>query len=564
MAVEENQEGGLDKDGEAGEVSSMLSQPPELQEPTASNSPSNTVRKFRPAWKNVYPWLLYDEEKGMSCSFCVKHKKNNAVTKGTTNFRSSTRERHVAHHDHVDALRADAMQGEFQRAARKALNEKEEAVLVGLKAVYWVAEEQLPMHKYESLMSLLAQLQCRYVGHLARGKHATYTSDVTANDMLDSIATVIRNGIDNKLLKSPFVSLFIDESTDIAVHKKLAIYGRVLDPETFEPSTHFVTNVRLEYGTGKAISEKVKTIMEEKGLKLGKVMGLGTDGASVMTGPGVGVTGHFLRENPMMVNIHCMAHRLALVSSQAGASVKYLKECQEILTGIYYYMKASSCRTDRLQLVQKLLNEPVLKVKEVHEIRWLAVYQAVETDYRSLNSVLTFFRCETSAKGKGYYNEVIQHDFVGATYLLMDVLSIISKLCLVFQKKDLDVSMVEVHVDHCFAELQKLKEGKLGRSTYLDQLKSDITKDSQGKMMFKGNHPLKGNNNIDLIKVNFIDKIVENLNTRFPKEESNIIYAFGVLGLRPVSLLSPNDLEEWGNSKLEMLINHFGKEKEHK
>ena len=113
-----------------------------------------------------------------------------------------------------------------------------------------------------------------------------------------------------------------------------------------------MTNVRLEYGTGKAISEKVKTIMEEKGLKLGKVMGLGTDGASVMTGTGEGVTGHLLRENPMMVNIHCMAHRLALVSSQAGASVKYMKEYQEILTGIYYYMKASSCRIDRLQLVQ--------------------------------------------------------------------------------------------------------------------------------------------------------------------------------------------------------------------
>lgn len=209
------------------------------------------------------------------------------------------------------------MQGEFQRAVRKALNEKEEAVLVGLKAVYWAAKEQLPMHKYESLMSLLAQLQCPHVAQLAHGKNATYTSDVTANDMLDSIATVIRNEIDNKLLKSPFVSLFIDESTEIAVHKKLAIYGRVLDPETFEPSTHFVTNARLEYATGKAVSEKVKTIIEEKGLKLGKVMGLGTDGANMMTGTGEGVTGHFRRENPMIINIHCMAHRLALVSSQA-------------------------------------------------------------------------------------------------------------------------------------------------------------------------------------------------------------------------------------------------------
>ena len=102
------------EDSEAEEVSSTLSQPPELQEPKASSSTS-TIRKFHPAWKNVYPWLQYDQEKGMSCSFCVKHQKNNAFTKGTNNFRSSTLERHVAHQDHADSLRADAMQGKFQR-----------------------------------------------------------------------------------------------------------------------------------------------------------------------------------------------------------------------------------------------------------------------------------------------------------------------------------------------------------------------------------------------------------------------------------------------------------------
>jgi len=43
----ENQEDGLDKDAEAGEVSSILSKLPELKEPMASSSTSNTVRKFR-------------------------------------------------------------------------------------------------------------------------------------------------------------------------------------------------------------------------------------------------------------------------------------------------------------------------------------------------------------------------------------------------------------------------------------------------------------------------------------------------------------------------------------
>ena len=74
---------------------------------------------------------------------------------------------------------------------------------------------------------------------------------------------------------------------------------------------------------------------------------------------------------------------------------------------------------------------------------------------------------------------------------------------------------------------------------YLDKLKGDITKDSQGKMTFKSNHPLKGNNNIDSIKVTFIDKIVENLNTRFPKGRKQYSLCFWGAGasanLPPIS-----------------------------
>ena len=62
---------------EGGEISTTASQPAEVAElpvkPMASTS--TTVRKLRPAWKNFYPWLQYDEDKGMFCSICVKQKK---------------------------------------------------------------------------------------------------------------------------------------------------------------------------------------------------------------------------------------------------------------------------------------------------------------------------------------------------------------------------------------------------------------------------------------------------------------------------------------------------------
>ena len=92
-----------------------------------------------------------------------------------------------------------------------------------------------------------------------------------------------------------------------------------------------------------------------------------------MTGTGAGVTGHLPRQNPMLFNFHCIAHRLALVSSQAANSIPYLKEYQETLTGMFYFFNSSANRTETLSEIQVLLNEPQLKMTEIHEVRWLSI-----------------------------------------------------------------------------------------------------------------------------------------------------------------------------------------------
>lgn len=40
-----------------------------------------------------------------------------------------------------------------------------------------------------------------------------------------------------------------------------------------------------------------------------------------MTGRKNGLTGHFLQENPMLINTHCSAHRLALCTEQAAQKI---------------------------------------------------------------------------------------------------------------------------------------------------------------------------------------------------------------------------------------------------
>ena len=156
-------------------------------------------------------------------------------------------------------------------------------------------------------------------------------------------------------------------------------------------------------------------------------MVLGTDGARAMTGMCEGLTGYMTRDNPMLVNYHCIAHKLALITSQAADGVQFLVDYQSVLTGIFYYFKASAVRTHKLSDIQTLLDEPTLKVKEIHQVIWMSVFIAVQTIYKTLD-----FKQDKDAKGKGYQKKIIQHDFIATTFLLMDVLPVVSQLCLMF------------------------------------------------------------------------------------------------------------------------------------
>ena len=262
----------------------------------------------------------------------------------------------------------------------------------------------------------MSELNCPHIEHLKCTKTVTYESDKAGAEMISSIASVIRKKVDSMMINSPYISFLLDESTDIATHKKLVVYTRVIDMETFMPSTHFVTNMKVESATGVAIYNELKYVMNKQSRVIppSKVLGQGTDGAKVMTGTGKGLTGYtfMLRDNPMLLNYPCIAYRLALVTSQAANAVPYLVDYQNTLTGILYFFKASANRVAKLSDIQDMLDEPNLKIKEVHEVRWLSTYIAVSTVFRTLDSLLTFFTTDTDAKSKGFAKKLIHCQYL--------------------------------------------------------------------------------------------------------------------------------------------------------
>ena len=91
--------------------------------------------------------------------------------------------------------------------------------------------------------------------------------------------------------------------------------------------------------------------MAEKQIPIKNISGL-------RTGRSEGLTGHFLRENAHLVNTHCSAHRVAL---QAATNIPAMKYFQGILEALFHHLKKSPAKSDKLEAVQKLLNEPELE-----------------------------------------------------------------------------------------------------------------------------------------------------------------------------------------------------------
>ena len=190
--------------------------------------------------------------------------------------------------------------------------------------------------------------------------------------------------------------------------------------------------------------EENKNVLAASGVhvSLHKVMSFGSDGASIMTGQVGGVNKLLKKENPVMINIHCMAHHPALCSSQAASNVATMEKYRQLLTDLYYYFSKSSKRTAGLKAIQEALQSPKLKVKKMHAVRWFAFYSVLETVFRSWDALVTYVaNHRNDAKAVGLLKKPTLVQNVATMYYLMDVIPWLTQLNQIFQKEDLDVSI---------------------------------------------------------------------------------------------------------------------------
>lgn len=282
--------------------------------------------------------------------------------------------------------------------------------------------------------------------------------------------------------------------------------------------------------------------MADKTLPFSRLMGFGSDGASVMTGRLSGVATRLHRSNPYLVAIHCVAHRQALACSQAGERVPYVQKFKKALTTLYWFSQASAVWTAGLKAIQEMLNSPSLKMKEAKDVRWLSHDQAVQTLRRTLPAVLTALEREGSENGEpvaiGLVKVMKCYEFVACLYLMCEVLPHLSHLSRLFQAEYTQVSVIRPYLSACIKSITSYKDGRkvadvvATDSALADQLQPfSICASQQRKQEFD-----------KIVRQPFIQHLLQNLEDRFPKVE--LLSAFAVFDPSPVSSHTNEDEEK--------------------
>ena len=154
--------------------------------------------------------------------------------------------------------------------------------------------------------------------------------------MTTALAEAVEENVLSAIKNSKFVGLICDESCDAANFKQLIIYCNYMHKGISKAS--FVDICALNDGTADTILEAILKTIDKLEINKCNVVGIGTDGAAVMTGCKNGLAVKLQNSGVVyLMQIHCVAHRVFLSLSQPAKSIAIINYIGLALSQLHHF-----------------------------------------------------------------------------------------------------------------------------------------------------------------------------------------------------------------------------------
>lgn len=236
---------------------------------------------------------------------------------------------------------------------------------------------------YLELLEFLAEYDSPLRCHLDSATVFIGTSSKIQNDLIQSVAEVMTEEMKEEVRNTPFVSVMVDETTDVSNTSQMSYVLRYTTDSGLKERFFKFDDVSGDK-RAEAIAGHVLEFLEDCACT-NKVIAQCYDGAAVMASGLNGVQAKIKEKIPQALFVHCYAHSLNLVMSQSAAKIKECKIFFSHLSGLASFFSKSAKRT-------KLLDEICQRrLPRVTPTRWNFSSRLVCTVYERREELLELF-----------------------------------------------------------------------------------------------------------------------------------------------------------------------------
>ena len=228
-----------------------------------------------------------------------------------------------------------------------------------------------------------------------------------------------------------------DKCTDVTTIEELTICCHWV--ESGVPEVHFIEILPLKNVNAESIYSALVENCREKNILLGRLIGMGFDGAATFSGD-TRVQRRLKELSPHSLFVNCRCNVLQQASVQAANSTPGIKDVYTTLMMLWKFFHYSPKCAEALKEIQKVLDLPELKMVKPSDTRWLAHEHCVQAVSNSYSSIVLALKniYETSHEPEALGRKALSnHSTIAAMYLLDYILPQVAKLSRALQTKHL-------------------------------------------------------------------------------------------------------------------------------
>ena len=153
-------------------------------------------------------------------------------------------------------------------------------------------------------------------------------------------------------LKGTLFSIMADECTDVTTIEELTICCHWV--ESGVPEKYFIEILPLKEANAEIIYSALVEYWREKNIQLGRLTGIGFDGAATFSGDKTEVQRRLKELSHHALFVHCCCHILQLASVKAANATPGIKHVYIILMMLWEFFHYSPKCAESLKEIQKV------------------------------------------------------------------------------------------------------------------------------------------------------------------------------------------------------------------